>query len=91
VSCDLTGTRVTGLLSSGYAVIVVGAQKIVKNYEDAIDRMYHYQLPLESARARIAYPGVKGSNPNNIVAIRGANPFGPPRVHVIIVGEALGF
>jgi len=90
-ACDLTGTRIAGWLAAKSVVIVVGANKIVPTFDDLQKRMWEWQVPFESARARVAY-GVAGSYPNNQVTIRGANPFGPGRFHIIIVkGTALGF
>jgi len=91
LAADLTGSRIAGWLAAKSVVIVVGANKIVPTFEDLQKRLVEWQWPLESARARVAY-GVPGSFPNNQLAIRGANPFGPGRFHVIIVkGAALGF
>mmetsp|Transcript_14343 Transcript_14343/g.20008 ORF Transcript_14343/g.20008 Transcript_14343/m.20008 type:complete len:232 (-) Transcript_14343:36-731(-) len=89
---DLTGTRVGPFThSAGKVIIVVGSNKIVPTYDDAVKRTEEYALPLESARARIAY-GVPGSAINNFVAIKGANPWGGQgRFTVIIVKEALGY
>lgn len=90
--CDLTGTR-TGPIthSAANVIIVIGAQKIVPTYEDAVKRTEEFCLPLESARARVAY-GVPASSINNFVAVHGPNPWGKPgRFHFIIVKEKLGF
>jgi len=93
VTGDATSSRSPGLLTAGHCVVILGAQKVVKTYEAAVDRLYHFQLPLESARARIAYRawGIKGSSVNSMIAIRNGNPFNPKRIHVIIVNEALGY
>jgi len=93
VSGDLSGSRWPGLFTAKHAVVVIGAQKIVKTYDDAVDRLYKVQLPLESARVRIAYRayGFKASAVNNLVAVRSGSPFAPKRIHVIIVDEALGY
>jgi len=91
---DASGSRVNGFYSAKNLVVVVGTNKIVPDYVSAVKRTYEYALPLESARARIAYAayGVKGSSINNFAAIRGGNPFGAPgRIHVIIVKDVLGF
>jgi len=91
LACDLSGSRIAGWLAAKSVVIVVGANKIVPTAEDAQKRLLEWQVPLESARARIAY-GVAGSFPNNQLTIRGANPFNPGRFHIIIVkGTSLGF
>jgi len=90
--CDLSGSR-TGPFThaAGKIVVVAGAQKIVKDYNEAVERTEKYCLPLESARARIAY-GIPASAINNFVAIRAGNPFAAPgRFHIIIIKESLGF
>jgi len=56
--------------------------------------MEEYALPLESARARIAYAAMKvqGSAINFETTIHTGNPFGGAgRVHVVIVNEQLGY
>lgn len=67
---------------------VVGAQKIVKNLEEGIKRIYEYVLPLESERAKKAY-GVPGSSVNKILIINKESPAG--RIKLILVKEKLGF
>ena len=90
--CDLTGSRVGAFnYAAGNLLIVIGSNKIVPTYDDAVKRTYDYCLPIESARVRIAYK-VPASSINNFVAIRGPNPWGAPgRIHVVIVKESLGF
>ncbi|MBI2074202.1 MAG: LUD domain-containing protein [Candidatus Levybacteria bacterium] len=67
---------------------VVGGQKIVKNVQDGIKRIYEHVLPLESERARKAY-GVPGSSVNKILIIN--KEFQPGRIKLILVKEKLGF
>lgn len=67
---------------------VVGAQKISKTLDTAMQRLNEYVLPLESERARIAY-GVEGSNVSKLLIMN--NEFTPNRIHVILVKEPLGF
>jgi len=88
-----SGTRTGGFLTAGKLVIVVGSNKIAKDLESALQRTREYALPLESARARIAYAswGVTESSINYETILRGGNPFGAPRLHVIIVKEPIGF
>lgn len=75
--------------ASGNVIWVIGAQKIVKNTDEGIKRIYEYVLPLESERARKAY-GVPGSNVSKILIInKEVNP--NRRLTVIIVREKLGF
>lgn len=72
---DLTGSRVGPFAYDAQkVVVVVGANKITKDYDTAVKRTYEYCLPLESARVRVAY-GVPASSINNFVALRGPNPW----------------
>lgn len=73
---------------SDQVILVVGAQKIVANLDEAMKRLYEYVLPLESERAHKAY-GVLGSNVSKILIM--SKEVKPNRVHVVIVKEALGF
>lgn len=74
--------------SALHVILVVGAQKIVKNTHDGIDRIYEYVLPLESERARKAY-GVDGSFVSKILIIN--REIQPGRITVVLVKEKLGF
>lgn len=67
---------------------VVGVQKIVKNIDEGIKRLYEYCLPLESERAKKAY-GVPGSAINKILIIN--KEVQPKRAALILVKEKLGF
>lgn len=73
---------------SGKVIWVIGAQKIAKNFEDGLKRVYDYTLPLESERARKAY-GVPGSAVNKLLVVN--NEVDPERITIIIVKEKLGF
>lgn len=64
---------------------VVGAQKIVKNLDDAMDRIYEYVFPLEDERAMKAY-GV-GSGVNKLLIVNKETEAG--RIHMILVKEKL--
>ncbi len=66
---------------------VVGTQKIVKNVEDGIKRIYEYTFPLEDERAKKAY-GV-GSGVNKLLIINKEKIAG--RITLIFVKEKLGF
>ncbi len=68
-------------------VWVAGTQKIVKNMEEGIKRIYEHSLPLEDQRARKAY-GI-GSSVNKILIFN--KEFVPERVILILVKEELGF
>ncbi len=71
-----------------HVIWVVGAQKIVKNTDEGIKRIYEHSLPLESARAKKAY-GAAGSAVNKILIIN--KEIQPGRVILIVVKEKLGF
>jgi len=86
---SLTGTRVS--INAGTLVLVVGTQKIVRDEAEGEARLYEWQLPLESARARVVYK-VPGSNLNEVGTLRRVNPFAPPgSVHVVFVNGVLGY
>ncbi len=73
---------------SGHVIWVVGAQKIVKNLDEGIKRIYEHSLPLESERARKAY-GVPGSAVNKLLIIN--KEIIPGRITMILTKEKLGF
>lgn len=65
---DATGSRVGPFsFSADNVVIVIGSNKITPTQAEAVARAKNYQLPMESARARVAYAamGVQGSAINN--------------------------
>ncbi len=75
---------------SPHVVWIVGAQKIVKDFNEGWDRIYTYVLPLESERANKAYNKTTGSAVNKMLIINKED--NPNRdLNLIIVGEALGF
>jgi len=65
----------------------VGAQKLVKNVDEGLRRIYEYNLPLETEHMRQLYNAPTGVNKLLIVnkEIR------PNRITLIIVKEALGY
>ena len=71
-----------------HVIWVVGAQKIVKNTDEGIKRIYEHSLPLESERAKKAY-GVPGSAVNKVLIIN--KEVQPGRIKLILVKEKLGF
>lgn len=73
---------------ASHVVWIVGTQKVVKNTDEAIKRIYEYTLPLESERAKKAY-GVPGSAVNKILIIN--KEVQPGRITMILVQEKLGF
>lgn len=68
-------------------ILVIGGQKIVADLETGFRPIHEYCLPLEDARARLAY-GVP-SGVNNILIINRV--LTPGRVTAILVRERLGF
>lgn len=83
-----SGSQLPGYAyGASHVVWIVGAQKIVKNFDDAMKRIYEYVLPLESDRAHKAY-GVDGSFVSKLLVF---NRERPERVTIILVKEPLGF
>ena len=72
---------------ASHVIWVVGAQKIVKNTDEGVKRIYEYVLPLEDARARKAY-GI-GSGVSKLLIINKEKI--PGRITMIVVNEVLGF
>lgn len=72
---------------AGHVVLVIGAQKLVADFNMGLRRIYEYCLPLEDRRARGAY-GVP-SGVNNVLVVNKALP--PGRITAILVDEPLGF
>ncbi|MBI3342389.1 LUD domain-containing protein, partial [Candidatus Curtissbacteria bacterium] len=84
-----TGSQLSGYVyGSQHVVFVVGAQKLVKNLDVAMERIYEYVLPLESERAKKAY-GMPGSFVSKLLIIN--KEVRPGRVRLIFIKEALGF
>jgi L-lactate utilization protein LutC len=70
-----------------HVIWVVGAQKIVKDLEQGLKRIYEYSFPLENERAQKVY-GVN-SAVNKILIVNAERV--ENRINMIIVGENLGF
>jgi hypothetical protein len=68
-------------------ITLVGAQKIVSSLTEGVDRLDRYSLPLEEARARVAYGA--GSSINRILVFRSENQ--PGRTTMVLVKEKVGF
>lgn len=67
---------------------VAGSQKIVKDLDTGMKRLYEYTLPLESERAKKAY-GVPGSFVSKILIIN-KEP-NPDRIKLILVKSPVGY
>jgi hypothetical protein len=72
---------------SDKVIFVAGTQKIVKDFDEGMKRIWEYSLPLENERAKKAY-GI-GSFPSKILIIN--REIKPDRIFVIFVNEKLGF
>jgi hypothetical protein len=72
---------------AGKVIWIVGSQKIVSSLDDAMRRIEEYALPLEDARAWLAYG--QGSFIGKLLIVR-REPT-PGRVNVILVKKKLGF
>jgi len=82
-----SGSQLGPLVGAGQVILVIGAQKIVRDVATGMRRIYEYCYPLEDARARQAY-GVP-SGVNNILIIN--KEVIPGQVTAIIVNARLGF
>jgi len=83
-----TGSQLPAYAYAAMNVIwVVGAQKIVKDMDEGLKRIYEYCLPLEDVRAKKAYG--YGSGVNKILIIN--KEVKPGRLTMVIVKEVLGF
>ena len=83
-----TGSQLAAYAYGADKVIwVVGAQKIVKDFDEGIKRLYEYSLPLEKVRAKQAY-GID-SFVSKILMIHKEK--APGRAHLIIIKQKIGF
>lgn len=84
-----SGSQLPGYSYGANNVIwIVGAQKLVKDFDEGMKRIYEHTLPLESERAKKAY-GVPGSFVSKLLVMnREPN---PQRITTIIVKENLGY
>jgi hypothetical protein len=93
VIASATGSQLAAHVYGAKNVIwVVGTQKIVKNLDDAMKRIYEHILPLEDKRARKAYnipDNMPGSSVNKLLIFNKEYQAG--RIHLVFVNENLGF
>ena len=86
--CDASGSRLGGYIFGAQTVIwVVGVNKIVPTFEDAMRRLREVALPGEDTRVKAL--GEKGSTINKVGIFYGEGIAG--RIRLILVGESLGF
>jgi len=84
-----TGSQLPAYVYGSSNVIwVVGTQKIVKNLDEGINRVYEHSLPMESERAKKVY-GVSGSFVSKILIFNKEPKEG--RVTLIFVPEVIGY
>jgi hypothetical protein len=72
---------------AGNVIWVVGSQKIVKDLDEGMKRIYEYCLPLEEEHMQQLYH--TGTGANKILIVN--KEFRPNRITMIIVKEELGF
>ena len=72
---------------AGNIIWVVGAQKIVKDLDEGLQRIYEYCLPREKLHMQQLYN--TGTGVNKILIVN--KEFRPKRITMIIVKEELGF
>lgn len=84
-----TGSQLAAeVYGASHVIFVVGTQKIVKNLDEAMKRVFEHSLQLESERAKKAY-GVKESAVNKLLIInKEINSF---RINLVFVKQNLGF
>jgi hypothetical protein len=83
-----TGSQLAAeVYTAGNAIWVIGTQKLVKDDDEGVKRIYEYCLPLEDVRAQKAYG--MGSFVSKLLMIK--KEVNPKRAHVILVQEKLGF
>ena len=86
-----TGSQLPGdAYAAGKVIWVVGTQKIVKDNDQALKRIYEHVLPLESVRLNKQYNTNTGSYVSKLLIINREFP-ATGRVKVILVKEKLGF
>jgi LUD domain len=72
---------------AGKIVWVVGAQKLVKDLDEGMRRIYEYDLPLETEHMRQLYN--MGTGVNKVLIVN--REIRPNRIIIIIVKEELGY
>jgi hypothetical protein len=88
LAASFSGSQLGPYVSgAGKLILVVGAQKIVKDVNEGLRRIQEYSYPLEDARAQQAY-NIRSAI--NKVVILNAEMF-PGRTTIILVKDELGF
>lgn len=82
-----TGSQLPNYVFGANKVIwVVGVQKIVKDLNEALERIESHSLPLEDKRAQAAYG--TGSEISKLLVYRTET---PGRITILLVNEAVGY
>ncbi len=88
VSASASGSQISMYaFDSQNVILVVSTNKIVKDLDEALERIYGYALPLESRRVHEAY-GWESSYVGKVLILERDR---PGRTKVILVKEKLGF
>lgn len=74
---------------SSHVIWVVSTKKIVKNFEEGLDRIYKHVLPQEDTRIKSVYGPEASSNVNKLFILN--NEGNKSRINLIFVKEDLGF
>lgn len=83
-----TGSQLPAYVyGADHIIWVVGAQKVVKDLDEAWKRLYEHTFPLENERSKKVY-GV-GSNVSKVLIVQ--KEIKPGRITLILVKEVLGF
>jgi len=89
---SLTGSQIPAYAyGAGTAIFVVSVKKIVKNLDEAWNRLVEHVVPQESVRARKAYglPDSFSSYPSKVLIFN--REVQPGRVKIILMNEDAGF
>jgi len=88
VACDRSGSRVSAYpFAAKKVILVIGAQKITPNLEQAMRRIREYVFPLEDDRAKKTY-GTSSAFGKWVII---ENEFQKDRISIVLVKEVLGF
>jgi hypothetical protein len=72
--------------AAAHVIWVVGTQKIVKNWDEGIRRIYEYSLPHEDKKMK--EKGFPGSAVRKLLIVNGENV--PQRIKMILVNKKVG-
>jgi hypothetical protein len=87
VAASASGSQLPAYSGGARAIWIVGAQKVVPDLNSALRRVEEHALPLENARAQVAYG--QPSAVNRLLILNAE--FTPGRGTVLLLREAIGF